>query len=139
MDAGVADRTSFEVSDISDAGEPGVYDVGFLFECLHDMSHPEVVLANARRALKPDGEIIVMDERTADVPETPSEDPVQQFFAMVSAVWCLPQGRTSPDAHPIGTVMREPDLRAVATEAGFGTVEVLDLDHPMFRFYRLAG
>jgi hypothetical protein len=35
--------------------------------------------------------------------------------------------------------MRADTLRAYATVAGFGAVEVLPLEHPFFRFYRLFG
>ena len=37
-----------------------------------------------------------------------------------------------------GTVMRAETVRRYATEAGFATVEVLDVEHPQFRLYRLS-
>ena len=38
-----------------------------------------------------------------------------------------------------GTVMRADTLRRYATEAGFADVEVLLIEHDVFRFYRLRG
>ena len=35
--------------------------------------------------------------------------------------------------------MRPDVLAGYARDAGFSTVEVLDIDHPMFRFYRPRG
>jgi len=50
----------------------------------------------------------------------------------------LPAGR---DAHQpskaTGTVMRPSTFRGYALEAGFGDVEILPLEHDLFRFYRL--
>jgi hypothetical protein len=37
-----------------------------------------------------------------------------------------------------GTVMRGDTLRSYAAEAGFATVEVLDVEHPQFVLYRLS-
>lgn len=139
LEHGVADRITFMVSDLSGVDNPGAYDLAFFFECLHDMSHPDLVLGNARESLKSDGEVIIMDERTDDTLVAPTDDLAQRFFGAVSVAWCLPQGRTSVDAHPVGTVMRTSDLQEIASAAGFPTVEVLPIDHPMFRFYRLAA
>jgi hypothetical protein len=38
-----------------------------------------------------------------------------------------------------GTVMRASTFERYAKEAGFTAVETLDLEHPLLRFYRLAG
>jgi len=37
-----------------------------------------------------------------------------------------------------GTVIRADAVRAYAQDAGFSTVDVLDVDHPQFRLYRLS-
>jgi hypothetical protein len=36
-----------------------------------------------------------------------------------------------------GTVMRPDTVRRYASEAGFREVEILHIEHPFFRFYRL--
>jgi hypothetical protein len=94
-------------------------------------------LAAARRAVKPTGTVIVMDERTADRPQI--GDPVETFFAVVSATWCLPQSRVVPDCEAPGTVMRPATLESFARRAGWAGFEVLPIEHPFFRFYRLVG
>jgi hypothetical protein len=35
-------------------------------------------------------------------------------------------------------MLRADTLRSYAAEAGFATVEVLDVEHPQFRLYRLS-
>jgi SAM-dependent methyltransferase len=137
---GVDDRVRFEVCDLS-APDPDTagYDVVLMFECLHDMAYPDRVLASTRAQLADGGTLLVMDEATDDELVAPTEDPIQRLFAGISPLWCLPQGRTAPDAHPVGTVLRTSRLRELATSAGFTTVNVLPIAHPLFRFYRLEN
>jgi hypothetical protein len=54
-----------------------------------------------------------------------------------SVLHCLPVGRTDDHSVATGTVLRPDILRRHAEEAGFATVEVLPIEHDMFRFYRL--
>ena len=135
-DAGVADRVSFHLVDASSGYGSGDYDLVVFFECVHDMAHPDAVLAAARDAVSADGAVIVMDERTADR-LTPG-DPVETFFATISVLWCLPQGRVDADSQTVGTVMRTDRFRAIARDAGWSDADVLDIEHPFFRFYRLV-
>jgi hypothetical protein len=37
-----------------------------------------------------------------------------------------------------GTVLRPATVRAYAHEAGYGSAEVLPVDHDLWRFYRLS-
>jgi hypothetical protein len=46
-------------------------------------------------------------------------------------------GRSEVDSAATGTVLRTATLERYANEAGFASVEVLPIDHDMFRFYRL--
>jgi hypothetical protein len=43
-----------------------------------------------------------------------------------------------PGAAGTGTVIRPSTLSAYAREAGFATVEVLPIENPLWRFYRLT-
>jgi hypothetical protein len=126
------------VRDLSDAGASweGEYDVIFFFECVHDLPRPVEALANARAALGPQGTVIVMDERAAETFTAPG-DLTERLFAAASPLWCLPQGLVGPDPQPVGTLMRPETLRRLAAAAGFAQTEVLPIEHPSFRFYRL--
>jgi hypothetical protein len=77
-----------------------------------------------------------MDERTADEPLL--GDPIETFFALVSATWCLPQSRVVPDCEAPGTVMRAATLESFARRAGWSGIEVLPIENAFFRFYRLV-
>jgi 2-polyprenyl-3-methyl-5-hydroxy-6-metoxy-1,4-benzoquinol methylase len=135
---GVADRVAFHVRDVT-AGPPpaGPYDVVCVFEAIHDMSRPVEALATMRAMAGDDGAVLVMDERTAETFDAPGED-VERILYGFSVFCCLPAGMSEEASAATGTVMRPGTLREYAQAAGFADVEVLDVDHPMFRLYRLA-
>ncbi len=136
-DQGVADRVTFEVRDAS-AGFDQKYDLVLFFECVHDMGRPAEALAAARNALTGDGTVIVMDERVAET-LPPAGDLVETFFATASVLWCLPQSRVVPDCEAPGTVMRPATFDAIARRAGWSGSDVLPIEHPFWRFYRLVS
>lgn len=137
VEAGVADRVTFDVCDISasEAGEPR-YDLTLFIECLHDMARPVEALAAARSATRRDGSVVVVDEKVSDSLTAPQE-PGEMFFALSSALWCLPQSRASEDCEAPGAVMRASTFEAFVLRAGWSGTTVLPIENPFFRFYRL--
>jgi len=136
-DAGVADRVKFAVRDAADPANAGVYDVAVVIEAIHDLSRPVEVLAAIRKMLVPGGSAVIADERVADQFTAPG-DAVERFLYGASIFLCLPAGMAEQPSAATGTVMRAPTLRRYASEAGFPEVEVLDIDHPFLRFYRMT-
>lgn len=136
VEAGVNDRVTFEVVDAKSGGYGDTrYDLILFFECLHDMGRPVEALAQARAAVADGGTVIVMDERTGETIQI--GDPTESFFASASVLWCLPQSRVEPDCQAPGTVMR-PDMFAnIARAAGWSSFDILPIEHPFWRFYRL--
>jgi SAM-dependent methyltransferase len=135
-DAGVSDRVTFDVVDASSPYGDGRYDLILFFECVHDMAHPVEAIAQAKAALAESGTVIVMDERVGETLN--AGDPTETFFATASVLWCLPQGRVEPNSEAVGTVMRPSRFRGVARHAGWSDIEILPIDHPFWRFYRLV-
>ena len=56
-----------------------------------------------------------------------------------SVLHCLPVGRTETPSAATGTVMRPATFRGYAAEAGFQTVDIVPIEHDLFRFYQLVG
>jgi SAM-dependent methyltransferase len=138
----VGDRVSFHLVDGAAAGtdpgsETGSYDLVTAFECIHDMPDPVSVLARARELVRPGGTVLVMDEKVPETFAGPG-DQVEQLMYGISLLVCLPDGLSHPGSVGTGTVMRPDTLRSYARDAGFADVQVLPLEHEMFRFYRLA-
>jgi SAM-dependent methyltransferase len=134
----LGERVRFSQVDAADVPAAGDYDLVAAFECIHDLPDPVGVLRAARRMVRPGGTVLVMDERVPDEFTGPG-DPVEQLMYGLSLLICLPDGLSHPHSVGTGTVMRRDTLLAYAREAGFADVEVLPIEHEMFRFYRLVG
>jgi ubiquinone/menaquinone biosynthesis C-methylase UbiE len=133
---GLDDRVRFHVRDVAADEPPGGYDLVTVFEAIHDMAHPVEALRAMRALAAPDGAVLVMDERTND--RLTVGDRIEQFLYSASVLVCLPTGMNEEDSAATGTVMRPDTFAGYARAAGFNDVEVLDIEHPMFRFYRLS-
>jgi 2-polyprenyl-3-methyl-5-hydroxy-6-metoxy-1,4-benzoquinol methylase len=135
--AGVADRVTFQVRDAGDPAAAGRYDLVVMIEALHDVSRPVEVLSAMRRMLAPEATVILADERTNEAFSAPASD-LERLLYGFSAMCCLPAAMGDPESSGTGAVMRPGTLRGYATSAGFRDVDVLDLEHDQFRFYRLT-
>jgi len=62
---------------------------------------------------------------------------MERFFYTFSTLHCLAVSMQDGGVGT-GTVIRADAVRAYAQDAGFSTVDVLDVDHPQFRLYRLS-
>ncbi|MFD4422417.1 class I SAM-dependent methyltransferase [Agromyces sp. NPDC058484] len=135
--AGVADRVRFHHVAGEALPDDAHFDVAFVFEALHDMPFPVDVLAAIRRAVKPDGEVVIMDEAVASG-FAPEGDDVERIMYGYSLLVCLPDSLSTPDSVGTGTVMRQSTLERYAREAGFAGIEELPIEgFAFFRFTRL--
>jgi 2-polyprenyl-3-methyl-5-hydroxy-6-metoxy-1,4-benzoquinol methylase len=137
-EAGVADRVTFVVGDAARVATETPFDLVTLFEALHDMGDPVGALRAARALLAADGSVLVADERVADAFTAPG-DLVERFMYGWSVLHCLPATLAERPAEATGTVLRAPTVARWAAAAGFTGFEVLPIDNPFWRFYRLRG
>jgi SAM-dependent methyltransferase len=136
---GVSGQVDLEVADITQPLPRDGYDLAVFFECLHDLPHPVAALEAARRALAPGGSVIVMEENVAERFTAPGDE-VERFMAAAGTVWCVPQGRTETGSEVVGPLdIRPAVMRQLAEQAGFSSTEILPIEHPFWRFYRLEG
>ncbi|MFG1622697.1 class I SAM-dependent methyltransferase [Kribbella sp. NPDC049227] len=136
---GVGGRVDLEVADITQPLPRDGYDVAFFFECLHDLPHPVAALEAARRALAPGGSVIVMEENVAETFTAPGDE-VERFMAAAGTLWCVPQGRTDAGSEVVGPLeIRPATMQRLSETAGFASIEILPIEHPFWRFYRLQG
>jgi SAM-dependent methyltransferase len=134
---GFADRVSFH-ADGAAALDSAAFDAIFAFECIHDMADPVGTLREIRRAVKPDGAVVIMDEAVADQ-FAPGGDDIERIMYGFSLMICLPDGMATKPSAATGTVMRPETLRGYAREAGFSDLEVLPTgEFGFWRFYRLT-
>jgi SAM-dependent methyltransferase len=137
-EAGVAERVRFRHVGGEGLAQDAVFDAAFVFEALHDMPFPVDVLTAIRRAVRPGGEVVIMDEAVA--PEfAPDGDEVERMMYGYSIFVCLPDSLSAPGSVGTGTVMRQSTLERYAREAGFTGIEELPIEgFASFRFTRLV-
>ena len=105
-------------------------------EMLHDVPDPVGILATMRKLAGRDGTVLVVDERTEDAFTVPANE-MERFFYSFSTLHCLAVSMQN-DGAGTGTVIRPETLRRYAVDAGFSTIEALDVEHPQFVLYRLS-
>ncbi|GAC1511660.1 MAG: class I SAM-dependent methyltransferase [Candidatus Dormibacteraceae bacterium] len=133
--SGVGGRLKFETRDAGDPNLAGSYDLVTAFETIHDMSNPVATLRAMRALRKPDGAVVIADEKVAEEFTAPGDE-LERFMYGWSAVHCLPVGM-GPQSAGTGTVMRPSRLREYARAAGFAEVQILPIENDSWRFYRL--
>ncbi len=139
-DFGINGRVSFHTIDVSEldmrAALAGHYDLVTAFECVHDMGDPVGALRTMYEISRPDGTVLIADERVGDE-FTPGGNDVEWMMYGWSVLHCLPVGLADEHSVGTGTVMRRSTLEGYAREAGFSAVEVLPIENFFFRVYRL--
>jgi 2-polyprenyl-3-methyl-5-hydroxy-6-metoxy-1,4-benzoquinol methylase len=135
-EAGVADRVTFVVGDAAQAAAEGPFELATVFEALHDIGDPVGALRAARALLAPGGSVLVADERVADTFTGPGEA-LERFMYGWSILHCLPATLAEHPVEATGTVLRAPTVARWAAAAGFSGFEVLPIDNPFWRFYRM--
>ena len=136
--AGVADRVSFVAGDAAQVTSEAPFDLVTIFEALHDMGDPVGALRAARDRLANRGSVLVADERVADAFTAPG-DATERLMYGWSILHCLPATLAEDPVEATGTVLRAPTLARWAAAAGLTGFEVLAIDNPFWRFYRLHG
>ncbi len=135
-EAGVADRTRFQVRDAADPTIDGDYDLVMAIEMIHDVPDPVGILRTMRTLAGRDGAVLVVDERTEEAFTVPAGE-MERFFYSFSTLHCLAVSMQDGGAGT-GTVIRPDTMRRYATAAGFTSVKALDVEHPQFVLYRLS-
>jgi SAM-dependent methyltransferase len=116
-EAGVADRCRFEVASGTDFPGSG-YDLVCLFDCLHDTGDPVGIARHIRRALDPDGTVLLVEFAAGEAPEE-NFNPWGRGGYGFSAVFCTAVSLSQDVGLALGNQPSEARLRDVFEEAGF--------------------
>ena len=130
-------EVEFRVANASQVATDGPFDLVLVLEALHDMSNPVEVLSQIRATLASSGALLVADELVAPTFTAPG-DLLDRMMYGWSVLACLPSSKAEDHSAALGTVLREPRIRELATEAGFSRVEVPEVDAGFFRLYLLS-
>src|SRR3954452_4396917 len=116
-DAGVTDRTSFEVASAQTFSGRG-YDLVTSFDCLHDMGDPLAAAAHIRESLAPDGTWLIVEPMAQD-DVAGNLNPVGRVYYGFSTFLCVPNALSQEGGYALGAQAGEAAIRRVVSDAGF--------------------
>ena len=119
-EAGVNERTSFEVADAK--GYPGSFDLICFFDCLHDMGDPVGIARYALDHLADDGTVLLVepfaiDGRAANI----AGNPMAALLYTASSAICTPNSLSQEVGLGLGAQAGEARLREVFEQAGYSS------------------
>ena len=117
VEAGVADRVSFEVATAQNFTGTD-YDMVTTFDALHDMGNPVAAARHVREALSPDGTWLVVEPFASDQVED-NHNPVGRLYYAGSTFLCVPNALSQAGGHALGAQAGEAAVHQVMVDAGF--------------------
>lgn len=114
-------------------------DVVFTFDCIHDMTHPQEVIAGISRALAHDGTWLLVDIKAQDsFEQNATKNPMASLMYGMSVMSCMASALAEPDGAGLGTLgLPESRARDLATAAGFSRFRRLAIDHSVNAFFEI--
>jgi SAM-dependent methyltransferase len=117
---GVIDNIAFKVKAATEF-EGHDFDLICFMDCLHDLGDPVGALARCRKALKPDGKVLLVEPYAGDRLEE-NQNPIGRMYYAASAMACTPNSLSQEVGLGLGAQAGEERLRKVAREAGFSNL-----------------
>ena len=116
-EGGVSDRVAFSQASAKDYPAKD-YDLICFFDCLHDMGDPVGAAQHARKTLKPDGSVLLVEPYANDRLDD-NINPVGRLFYAASTFICTPNSLSQEVGLGLGAQAGEARLAHVFREAGF--------------------
>jgi 2-polyprenyl-3-methyl-5-hydroxy-6-metoxy-1,4-benzoquinol methylase len=110
----------FETARAQDYSGTG-FDLVTMFDALHDMGDPVGAAAHARKTLKPDGTLMLIEPRAGDT-LADNLNPVGRIYYACSTSLCVPASLNQEVGAALGAQAGERRLTEVLREAGFSRV-----------------
>ena len=110
------------------------------FDCIHDMTDPQGMMAAIRSSLADDGTWLLVDIKALDTfEENAKRNPMASLMYGVSVMSCMSSALSEPGGAGLGTLGLSPSkAEAMAREAGFTRFRKLPVDHAVNAFYEVG-
>ena len=95
------------------------FDLICLLDTLHDLGDPAAALAHARKALAPDGAVLVVEPNAADDYAENLAGPLAALSYAASTFQCTPAALAQPGGVALGAQAGPAAVRQLAGDAGF--------------------
>jgi len=119
--------------------EDGRFDFVTAFDCLHDMTQPQAMMASVRRALRADGTWLIGDVNAKPTfEENLAQNPMAALMYGYSVLSCLSSSLSEPGGAGLGTLgLPEPLAREMTARAGFTRFTRHDFGNPVNAYYEV--
>jgi SAM-dependent methyltransferase len=109
------------------------------FDCIHDMTDPQSMMASIRGAIADDGTWLLVDIKALDTfAENVRKNPMASLMYGVSVLSCMSSALSEPGGAGLGTLGLPPSkAEAMARDAGFTRFRKLPVDHAVNAFYEI--
>lgn len=132
------DNLSPKVAGGEDLPTDPTYDFVLTFDCIHDMTRPQDVIAAIRRAIKPDGTWLIKDIRSQPNFEDNLKNPMLAMLYGFSVSACMSSALSEPGGAGLGTLGFNPEVaERMVREAGFSRFAVHDFEDPSNLYYEV--
>jgi len=121
-------NASFAWRDVAKNGHDAEFDCVFAFGSVRGQAHPERVLRGIAHALRPDGLLLMQDTPGSGRLHEDSAHPLAPFLYTLSCLHSMTVS-LAEGGSGLGTMWGAERALAMLAEAGFGRVEVKQLEH----------
>ena len=130
-------NATFEAVDVAEYGATDVFDVITAFDSIHDQAHPGRVLQNIYRALRPGGVFLMVDIKASSRLEDNIGAPFASYLYTASTMHCMSVS-LGLDGDGLGTCWGRELATSMLAEAGFGDVQVREIESDPINYYYIA-
>jgi 2-polyprenyl-3-methyl-5-hydroxy-6-metoxy-1,4-benzoquinol methylase len=131
------ENVRYEVRDVSDFDEtakPDAFDFVTTFDAIHDQKDPAAVLRGIARTLRADGVYLMQDIRASSQVHENLDHPLGTILYTVSCMHCMTVS-LAQGGEGLGTMWGRERATSMLEDAGFGEVEIHEMDHDIQNDY----
>jgi len=132
-------NASFHDARVDPLPKDGAADLVITFDCIHDMTHPQEMMASIREAIAPEGSWLLVDIKAREsFTENAAKNPMASMMYGMSVMSCMASALSEPGGAGLGTLgLPESRAKAMSEAAGFTRFQRLPVDHPVNAFYEI--
>ena len=128
---------ALDLSTFDRDAENGQFDLVLTFDAVHDQAEPDRVLKGIRKALKDDGLYLAQDIKGSSNLETNMDHPIGPLLYTLSTMHCMTVSLAQGGAG-LGAMWGRELAERMFKDAGFGVVEVHELEHDIQNNYYIC-
>lgn len=128
---------TFAVQDAATFTDTETFDLVCTFDSVHDQVRPDAMLANIRRALRPDGVYLMQDIHASSSHAEDLDHPLGPFVYTISTMHCMTVSLANGGAG-LGSAWGRATAQRMLDEAGFAEVTIKRLDHDIINDYYIV-